>query len=411
MPPPRNPYGQTTQQFPSSQSLDPEAASQFDNAEGLRRHLLSHFASPECVDVKLLLTENFNGAQQVFEGHSIVLGRSPTLLAALKRESTYSVDSSGVVNVQLEGRYVRLEPLFAALRYIYGGPLLQLDQRRPDSSAGERMPSNSDRMENALQYIATGRWLQMPVLAGRGVEVAVNLLHWDTIPAALTFALDGGLSNVWNPDDGSEDAFSAASSDDSLGRPDISRTPTYDPFATQLLHRILDFTVWMFPPNFYLDASAPQLEECPRLPTVPLGHESRNSRSDPRLSQIRFGEIPIDRPSFATTTISSMLLSMPFKLLKYVLEHGVFATRLGPETASSIMRSITNEREIRRVKAQKAYVAGQISQNIDPLLAQNLYWEELVEASPVHKVGFRLARRKRDIDTPSSSGAPSERNK
>jgi hypothetical protein len=269
-------------------------------------------------------------------------------------------------------------------------------------------------MEHALRYTATGAWLKLLPVASRGVEVAGGLLHWDTISTALAFALDGGLSQLWNVEDGSEDRASTSSSDDSLGRPETTFTPTYDPYATNLLQRIVDFTVHVFPSNFYLDASAPQLETCPRLPTLPPSHESRQSRSDPRLSQIRFGEIPIEdhqRPSFATTTISSVLLSLPFQLLKCVLEHYDLAARLGPETVASIMRQVVAERETRRNKVLKARTASQIDDGTDAQLVQNLYWQESVEPSTQHRAGFRLARRRRDIDTPPSSGACSERNK
>jgi hypothetical protein len=269
-------------------------------------------------------------------------------------------------------------------------------------------------MDNALHYIATGSWLKVPAVASRGVDVATNLLHWDTISAALTFALDGGLSHIWTIEDGSEDRASTSSSEDSLGRPEYIGTPTYDPYSTHFLQRILDFTVHMFPPNFYLDASAPQLAACPRLPSLPQGHESRSSRSDPRLTQIRFGEIPVDdhqRPSFAASTISSVLLSLPFVLLKCVLEHFDLAARLGSDTVASIMRQVIAERETRRTKTLKAQAAGQLDGARDESLAQNMLWVESVEPSVQLRAGFRLVRRKRDIDTPPSSGACSERNK
>ena len=256
--------------------------------------------------------------------------------------------------------------------------------------------------------------MNLPPVASRGVDVAGGLLHWDTMSTALPFALDGGLSQVWNVEDGSEDKASTASSDDSLGRPETAPTPTYDPYATNLLQRVIDFTVHVFPPNFYLDASAPQLESCPRLPSLPPSHESRPSKSDPRLSQIRFGEIPIEdhqRPSIATTTISSILLSLPFQLLKCVLEHYDLAARLGPETVASVMRQVVAERETRRSKILNARTASHSNDNADTQLVQNLYWQESVEPSAHHRAGFRLARRKRDIDTPPSSGACSERNK
>ena len=398
--------------LPAPQFPPPEIASGIENADAIRSHVLTQFDEPALSDCRLVVTEQPSGKEQVFAAHRIIISRSPSLLALLfTSEATELVKD---VRVTLAGKYLRIDAFTDALKYLYGGPLLQIDHQRPGSSAGERFPSNVERMEHALRYIATGKSMSLPPVASRGVDVAGGLLHWDTMFTALPFALDGGLSQVWNVEDGSEDRASTASSDDSLGRPETASTPTYDPYATNLLQRIIDFTVHVFPPNFYLDASAPQLESCPRLPNMPPSHESRQSRSDPRLSQIRFGEMAIEdhqRPSIATTTISSILLSLPFQLLKCVLEHYDLAARLGPETVASVMRQVVAERETCRSKILNARTAIQINDDTGSQLIQNLYWLESVEPSAQHRAGFRLARRKRDIDTPPSSGACSERNK
>lgn len=398
---------------PPPQYAPPDVASRIDNAESLRNHVFSEFGESAFTDCRLRI-EPERGVGSAFDGHRIILSRSPTLRELL--QSMPAGSSSAEIPIKLHGQYLCSYTFTEALEYLYGGPLLQIDHHRPGSSAGERGPSNGERMGHALSYIVTGAWLKIPPVAARGVEVAARLLHWDTISIALGFALDGGLSQVWNVEDGSEDKASNSSDDGSLGRSETIVAPTYDPYATNLLQRIVDFTVHVFPPNFYLDASATHLDSCSRLPTLPPTHESKQSRSDPRLSQIRFGEVPIEehqRPSFATTTISSMLLSLPFQLLKCVLEHYDLTVRLGPETVASIMRQVVAERETRRNRVLKAR-AGRPSRDEDESegqLVQNLYWQESVEASEHHRAGFRLARRKRDIDTPPSSGACSERNK
>lgn len=390
---------------PPPQLQPPDVASQIDNAEALRVHILSQYADATSADCSVTFVEEYAGSRQTYHGHKLVLTRSPTLMQLFSQDRPNSHEGITEADVPLKGRYMKYSALNEALKYVYGGPLLQLDHHRPSSSAGERTLANVERIEGALSYIAAGVWLEMPIISARGVDVAGSLLHWDTIPTALDFALDGGLHQMWAVDDGSEAAFSAASSDDSIGRPEITGAPTYDPHSTAMLQRIIDFTIHVFPPNFYLDSSAPQLETCPRLPPLPQipGHENRSSVSDPRLSQIRFGEIPTG-PSYTTTMISSILLSLPFQLLKVILEHFIFAARLGPETAASIMRQVVAERERRRTKAQQARTAGKISSGSDSQLLQNLYWEEVVEPSAQHKVGFRLARRRKGIDTPLSSG-------
>ena len=408
--PPFNPPGPPPPQF-----AHPDATAAFENAEAMRIHIQSHFGYPAFSDFQLQISDEYNESEQNVDGHKVILSRSPSLLALIHNDRTMcSTEPVKPIQISLGGQYLRLETFIDALKYLYGGQLLQLDHQRPVSSSNGHVPTNVERMETALQTIASGAWLQVPAIAGRGVEVAGGLLHWDTITNALAFALAGGLSHIWTVDDGSEDRASSSSSDDSLGRSETISAPTHDPYATHLLQRIVDFTVHVFPHNFYLDAAAPQLASSPRLPSLPLGHESKASRSDPRLSQIRFGEIPVEdhqRPSFATTIVSSVLLSLPFSILKCVLEHFDLSARLGPETVASVMRQVVAEREMRRNKGLKARVANQVDESIETQLVQNLLWEEFVEPSAQHRAGFRLARRRREIDTPPSSGACSERNK
>ncbi|KAI7030664.1 hypothetical protein KC352_g47545, partial [Hortaea werneckii] len=163
---------------------------------------------------------------------------------------------------------------------------------------------------------------------------------------------------------------------------------------------MIDFIVHLLPPNFYVDSSAPHLTTCPRLPSMPSRHEGKSSRSDPRLSKIRFGEVPAEdhqRPSPATTTISSLLLSLPFALLKCILEHDLLAMKLGPDTVASIMRQVIAEREVRRKRVLQARPSARAEDAADAPLLPNLFWEEEVEASAQHRVGLRLARRRRGI--------------
>ncbi|KAK3116381.1 hypothetical protein LTR53_003301 [Teratosphaeriaceae sp. CCFEE 6253] len=312
--------------------------------------------------------------------------------------------------VPLEMHGVALKPFWECVQYLYGGPLQQLENLHRASYEDGTHTGSGERMESALGYVATASWLQLPAVAARAMVVVLSMLQWDTIASVLAFALDGGLGSALAVEDGSE--MSCASSDDSLGKADIVGIPTHEPYSTELLHRLIDFMVHMFPPNFYTDAAAPQLASCPRLPPLPPAHESRSSRSDPRLSQIRFGELSVEdhgRPSLVTTTVSSILLSLPFPLLKCVLEHNGMVFQLGADTVASIMRQVVAEREVRRKRVLQARTVGQTNDGATLRLVQNLYLEERVEPSPHHGAGSRLARTKRGIDTPPSSGAASER--
>lgn len=387
----------------------PEVAINLENAESLRDHVLSQLRNPELADCHLQISEQEGYGRQYLEGHKLILSRSSTLLSIIRSsEAPAAATLKTQVHVQLKGNYIRIGPFLEAVKYIYGGPLPPFDMFGAGGASAE------DRMELALQHIATGAWLNIAPFAHRGVEVSASLLNWETVPQALGFALEGGLAPIWPIEDGSEEKISTCSSDDSFNKPEAGGSPTYDPFSSGLLHRAIDFTVQQLPPNFYLDSTAPQLAACPRLPPFQPAHESKSSRSDPRLSKIRFGEVPADdhqRPSFATTTVSSILLSLPFPLLKFLLEHPVLSNRLGAETVASIMRQVVNEREVRRQKALNTRTANHMVDGAESTAVQNLYWEEVVEYFPQNRAGFRLARRRRGIDTPPSSGNESERTK
>jgi len=399
--------------MPPPQYQHPELVANMANAEAMRGHVLEGFPHAPFSDCQLHIAEDGqDNTPHVIDGHRIILSRSPTLLKLFETSATASSSAYNLqVNVHLSGQYLRVATLMGALEYLYGGPLPRFDHQRPGLAGDVHISSNVERMQSALQHIAVGAWLKIYPIANRGVEIATSLLHWETIATALTFALDGGLSPVWNVDDGSEDRASDSSSEDSPSGADTPALPKHDPYATHLLHRIVDFMVHVLPTNFYLNTAAPQLGTSTRLQSTEHGHESQRSQSDPRLSQIRFGEISVDdrqRPSLATTTVSSILLSLPFQILKCVLEHYELSARLGPETVASIMRQDIAERESRRLKLLHARTGDEADESD---LMQNLSWAEHVEHAANLRAGFRLARRKRDLNTPPSSGACSERNK
>ncbi|KAK4493941.1 hypothetical protein PRZ48_015127 [Zasmidium cellare] len=406
---PRHLPPQPQPHMPPPHFAHPEVALSIENAESLRDHVLSQLRNPELADCHLQISEQEGHGRHYLEAHKLILARSTTLLSIIRNsEPPAAATLKTQVHIQLKGNYIRVGPFLDAVKYIYGGPLPLFDMFGAGGAPME------ERMELALRHIATGAWLNIAPFAHRGVEVASSLLNWETMPQALGFALEGGLAPVWPIEDGSEERVSTCSSDDSFNKPEAGGSPTYDPYSSGLLHRAIDFTVQQLPPNFYLDSTAPQLVACPRLPPFQPSHESKPSRSDPRLSKIRFGEVPADdlqRPSFATTTVSSILLSLPFPLLKFLLEHPALSNRLGAETVASIMRQVVNEREVRRQKALKARTTNHIVDGTESTAVQNLFWEELVEQFPQNRAGFRLARRRRGIDTPPSSGNESERTK
>ncbi|KAK0909674.1 hypothetical protein LTR91_008869 [Friedmanniomyces endolithicus] len=416
-PQPRHNYGQ----FPQpSQHISPAMMSRSEDAEALRNHVYFQFGVSTLADCHLQIVEHESGSRQYLDAHKMILSRSPTLLDIIQgSEPPVSATLKLQVPIRLQDHHsIHTKPFMDCVRHLYGGPLSALNQFLHASVDPSAPTSNEDRMETVLQYVATAAWLQLPAIVNRAMNIALSLLHWDTLGAVLAFALDGGLGPNFAIEDGSE--ISCASSDDSLAKPDGVGTPTHDPYATDLLHRLIAYTVHTFPPNFYLDASAPQLASSPRLPPTPPQLDALPaSRSDPRLSQIRFGELSSEDhklvPAQLTTTISSLLLSLPFPLLKAVLEHNAMVHQLGADTVASIMRQVVAEREVRRKRAlvaRSTTPAGEEQQleraSEEGLGVRDLGFEERVEVCGVRGAGFRLVRRGRGVNTPGSSGAGSE---
>lgn len=391
----------------------PELATSFENGESLRGHAYAHFNNRDLADCVLEVADEFGG-RQLLEGHRIILCRSPALSAIIRSSDVPTAAAlKPSVRLYLTGKQMRVHPVLQAIRYLYGGPLPPFDMYDPTAPPGSFNVSTGERMDNALQHIATGSWLGIAAIAHRGVDMASSLLNWDTVSSALEFALDGGISQMWPLDDG-EEPSSTCSSDDSMTKPEAGGTPKYGPYASGLLQRVIEFTVQNIPPNFYIDAAAPPSLVVQRLPAFAPKHESKSSKSDPRLSKIKFGEMSAEaenhqRPSPTATAISSILLSLPFPILRYLLEHFLLTERLGAETVASIMRQIVGEREARRFRAIKAGADNHEYGATGNSLVQNLYWQESVEFSEHSRAGFRLARKRIGVDTPPSSGTESER--
>ncbi|KAF2144962.1 uncharacterized protein K452DRAFT_284352 [Aplosporella prunicola CBS 121167] len=214
--------------------------------------------------------------------------------------------------------------------------------------------------------------------------------------------MDGGLDASWRADD---DKSSATSSDDASSKFDTDSLPTYGTYSTQFLQTIVGFLVHNFPVDYEFDPSAPHLPSMPRLPPLP---ESRPTSRNPRLSQIRFGQVPEQSGTsrYVISLLSSIFLSLPFPILKALLEDYVLSSRLSRARIAQIAQSVVEEREIRRRKIWKIQMTHPNAFERDDALRHNLLWTERVErVEPSQQAlgGFRLARSHQGIDTPAST--------
>ncbi|TEY40691.1 hypothetical protein BOTCAL_0427g00040 [Botryotinia calthae] len=319
------------------------------NRRDLWFHLREQFAQPELSDCVLELRYSDDRAAPLrISGHRLILARSLVLKGLITSGASANCDSpSPIQNILIESddRYLRSDAFSLAVRYLYGGPILDLDAmaRFPAPYIGSApMPlTPAERFNFTLGYIASGVVLQIPQIWKTGCTIASQLITWDTVEKALEFALEGGIDGSWNS--GNPDV------NDIVGR------STYTPCANVIISNIINFIILSFPPNFELDTTVSDIHFNSRIPHVP-DHRPTNSR----LSSIKFGDHPTEEslrsPSSdsITLTLSRLLLNLPFGLLKHVLETGNMGVIHGHAThllRRKVMRPVIEEREKRRQRA------------------------------------------------------------
>lgn len=390
--------GQSNGQFSSQNGapLLPPPDEPRGSTDSLRQYLRSQFGSMDLADYILEITLS-NAEHSVFTlpVHRLLIARSPRILTLMSRTRADQESRNSPLAVLRDVAtdiFVTSRSLVEVLKYLYDDTLLEMREftqgLQPfdvDSASSDGNGQALDRMRQALEYAASGHFLGLEEVVNRGFAIAKALLRWDTLDLALGFALDSGLSRIWQ-------AVMAEAAERGVVPNVKPFRPTYGDYGYQFLQDLVDFIALEFPKAFQLDTTALQLSHVQRLPAVV---ESRPSIPNPRLSRIRFGELPLEqpaRPDFITTTLSSVLLSLPFSVLKVLLEHPGLNRRITWPNVISVMRQVVEERESRRSKALNARIAPSHETDMDQVIYENLHWEERVESESAHASGFRIAR-------------------
>ncbi|KAK8249499.1 hypothetical protein IWZ00DRAFT_273097 [Phyllosticta capitalensis] len=372
----------------------------------LRDYLRAQFGRRDFADSVLKLRQGETGDPiLILPVHTLLLGRNRRLASLMvSQEMVHYEHGLRVLGMFVQDRFLD-GPIFAeALRYLYSEDLLLVRHFLQGLSPftgptdAQEFGSPPQRMKHALAYAAAGYFLQLPSVIARGFEIATALLRWDTLEVAIPFALDGGLDATWRVEDVLEDRASPSSSEDAFSKFETDSAPTYGSFSTQFLHAINGFIVQNFPLDFDLDTTASHIHDFPRLPWEDVRPASR----DPRLSQIQFGQVPVDAASgparHISTLLSGILLSLPFPVLRALVQDFALCSRLGQPKFSHVMQTVVDERESRRRKA-----LNQLGVENNDMTRQNLLWVERLEPCPQQPSGLRLVRSRQGIDTPAST--------
>ncbi|KAE9973394.1 hypothetical protein EG327_009109 [Venturia inaequalis] len=290
------------------------------------------FGSPNFSDVTLKITERAQSAEPVIlQAHRIVLARSPKLRELMML-------NTDIVPIDLEAKYLDTDSFINVVRYLYGAAL-----PGRNSLAGQPM-------EQCLALAAAGWHCGLSDVIIHGLECAESYLNWGNVEQALDFALEGGLTFGFQ--------FNEAES---------VAEPSFGEFAGQFLYNILKWISLNIPTNYQFMASAPQLANSPRLPSV---LESRPSVANPRLSRIQFGDLPSEESSLPTMLLSSIMVSLPLGALRHLLLHPAFWARA---RHVDMVGAVIKERESRREKAleSKRYLPGATA-----YMHETMHWKE-----------------------------------
>jgi len=336
----------------------------------LAEHLLYHFNDAEYADCRLILCHGSKRfAQTEWALSSLLLAQSRKLRDLLKA-SKLAEDGKRVLTLILSDRFVTSTSVESALRVLYGMPPDTFGvSEAPNPDAEPTAELSISRMKETLAYAASGCLLHLEVVVLRGLQVASEIINWENLEAALSFGLESGLEREFDassavipaystllamnsdPSPSSHVIFTPGSSDDPAAQ-QASRssksTPSRESYhrlpphsAHDLLMHCLDFVADNFPTAWELDLSARPMADVDRLP---ITAESRSPLSKSRLSRIQFGSHPSEataKSADRNVLISTILLSIPFGWLQYLLES------VG-EPISRTISSVIKERERRR---------------------------------------------------------------
>lgn len=311
------------------------------------------------------------------QGHRLLLSGSP-ILEELMTKAARSVDGTSTLRLyrtdatftivggqsdfllHVDDRFVSWCGIFLAIHTLYARPLPHQTDFLPGYP-------NIQRFIGLLDIIASGSMLHIfPVVhSALYMLQAQKLISWDTLEMAVDFAIDG-------------QDFTRGGSLDILLTLERCHTEEYQrgdrpTWAAAVLKLVVLFVLDNFPVNFDFDTAVPEFTRCKRLPESPLGILSSGIQT----RGIKFGDLHDD-------VLSQLLLSVPFPVLKHILEHPRQALKQGWAVArlrEYLIIPVLAEREKRRLEVFNSAVPDE-ERKKNELLWEAVGWREYTVPSP-----------------------------
>ena len=328
----------------------------------LVEHLLQQFNVEEFADCHLTLVhENLRFEKTTWSLSSLLLAQTRKLRDLLKSADP-SKEGKMSLEIRLTDRFVTPWAMDLALRVLYGERSEMFSLAMVHSSFGLNAEMWALSMDACLAFAAAGHVLGLESVVFKGLQTASSILDWDNLEQALSFGLESGpnrgtsasvgviplcaYSPVWSRgSDPSSATNLTPPSSSTESRQDRSRAEGLSSLevrsARDLQTYCLQWIASKLDESWEFDPSARPLAEVDRLPTTA---ESRSPLSKSRLSRIQFGEHPSEihaKANDRNVLVSSIVLSLPYVALKYMLN-------LGSQPLFCQLSTIVKERERRR---------------------------------------------------------------
>lgn len=339
------------------------------NISPLTDYLAQEFNTTEHADCRLRIFHEIRMCDIAdFLLHSLLIDQSP-LLRGLRKSTMAQENGITPLRIRTRNRFITPLAIETALQACYGRSLVEYKGSSTEiCSSKSSVEVSTSWMNNGLALAASGYLFQLETVISRGLQIASSILNWENIEKALSFAMDGGLGSEWDPDSSfraTTESLPFQISDDTItgdtprsseavanrsnvqyDEPSSPHHGGYSRGANHLLLQSLNYILSNFPGSWELDITARPLADIDRLPMTGGG---RSPLATSRLSQIQFGDHPSEQAKSYDVNImlSSLLLSLPFSLFKYILD------RLDETTRSRSINPIVDERERRRRQAVK----------------------------------------------------------
>ncbi|CAD6567588.1 MAG: hypothetical protein ASARMPREDX12_000543 [Alectoria sarmentosa] len=338
----------------------------------LVEYLLQQFNVEEYADCKLTLVhENLRFEKTTWSLSSLLLAQSRKLRDQFKSPGR-SEEGKKCLEIRLTDRFVTPWAMNSALRVLYGESPEMFTLAMISGTFEENTEPWALQMDACLAFVAAGHVLGLENIVLHGLQIASSIIEWENLEHALSFGLESGpnrgtsasvdviplfsYSSVWSRESDPSSTLnltppssSTESRPERSGQPDsayegissVSSATAEVRSAWDLQMRCLQWIASNLDDYWHFDPSARPLAEVDRLPTTA---ESRSPLFKSRLSRIQFGDHPSEMHAKASDRdflVSSIVLSLPFMALKYILA-------LGTQPILRQLHVIVKERERRR---------------------------------------------------------------